>query len=83
MIYTNLNPNEKQSQSQNKMILAALRNGDRLTQLSALQRFNCFRLGARIYDLTQQGHDIKRRMITVASGKRVAEYYMDIEVVHE
>ncbi len=83
MIYTNLNPNEKQSQSQNKMILAALRNGERLTQLSALQRFNCFRLGARIYDLTQQGHDIKRRMITVASGKRVAEYYMDIEVVHE
>lgn len=80
MNFSNLNPNEKQSQSQNKMILAALRNGERLTQLSALQRFNCFRLGARIYDLTQQGHDIKRRMITVASGKRVKEYYMDSEV---
>lgn len=81
MIHTNLNPNEKQSQSQNKMILAALRNGDRLTHLIAERRFRCLRLGARIYDLKQQGHDIKRRMVTVPSGKRVAEYYMDIKVV--
>lgn len=81
MIYTNLNPNEKQSQSQNKMILTALRNGERLTHLIAERRFRCLRLGARIYDLKQQGHNIQRRMITVPSGKRVAEYYMDIEVV--
>lgn len=81
MISINLNPNESQSQTQSKMILAALRNGDRLTHLIAEQRFRCLRLGARIYDLKQQGHEIKRRMITVPSGKRLAEYYIDIEVV--
>ena len=76
----NINPNEKQSQTQCKMILSALQNGDRLTHLDAENRFKCLRLGARIYDLKQQGHEIKRRMVTVPSGKRVAEYYMDIEV---
>ncbi len=81
MISINLNPNESQSQSQNKMILDALLSGDRLTHLIAEQRFRCLRLGARIYDLKQQGHNIQRRMITVPSGKRVAEYYMDIRVV--
>lgn len=81
MISINLNPNESQSQTQSQMILAALRNGDRLTHLIAERWFRCLRLGARIYDLKQQGFDIKRRMVTVPSGKRVAEYYMDIEVV--
>ena len=40
----------------------------------AEKRFNCLRLGARIYDLKQRGHNIKRVMITVPSGKRVAQY---------
>nr|WP_237586153.1 helix-turn-helix domain-containing protein [Actinobacillus pleuropneumoniae] len=82
MISMNINPNEMQSQTQNQMVLAALRNGDRLTHLIAEHRFKCLRLGARIYDLRQQGHDIKRRMIAVPSGKRVAEYYMDVEVAN-
>ncbi|SEQ77230.1 helix-turn-helix domain-containing protein [Basfia succiniciproducens] len=76
----NLNANDTSSKTQCKMILTALRNGERLTHLDAEQRFRCLRLGARIYDLKQQGHDIQRRMITVPSGKRVAEYFMN-EVV--
>ncbi|WP_443090340.1 helix-turn-helix domain-containing protein [Basfia succiniciproducens] len=74
----NLNANETSSKTQCKMILTALLNGERLTHLDAEQRFCCLRLGARIYDLKQQGHDIQRRMVTVASGKRVAEYWLDI-----
>ena len=70
----NENANEKESESQNLMILKALLNGERLTQLEAYHRFNCTRLGARIYDLKQQGHKIERRMIVVPSGKCVAEY---------
>ncbi|WP_041834633.1 helix-turn-helix domain-containing protein [Actinobacillus succinogenes] len=73
----NLNANETSSKTQCKMILTALRNGERLTQLLAYERFGCTRLGARIYDLKQQGHDIQRRMVTVARGKRVAEYFMN------
>lgn len=70
----NENANEKESESQNLMILKALLNGERLTHLDAEKRFNCLRLGARIYDLKQQGHKIERRMIVVPSGKCVAEY---------
>lgn len=70
----NENANEKESESQNLMILKALKNGERLTHLDAEKRFNCLRLGARIYDLKQQGHKIERRMIVVPSGKCVAEY---------
>lgn len=70
----NINPIEKTSQTQNGKILKALLNGERLTHLDAEKRFNCLRLGARIYDLKQRGHNIKRVMITVPSGKRVAQY---------
>lgn len=47
----NINLNDQTSQSQCATILRALRNGERLTQLDAYSRFNCTRLGARIYDL--------------------------------
>lgn len=47
----NINPNKKTSQTQNSKILKALLNGERLTQLDAYTRFNCTRLGARIYDI--------------------------------
>ena len=70
----NINQNETTSQTQSAQILKALKNGDRLTHLDAEKRFNCLRLGARIYDLKQQGRKIERRMIVVPSGKCVAEY---------
>lgn len=70
----NENANERSSKTQKALILKALQQGDRLTHLDAEKRFNCLRLGARIYDLKQQGHKIERRMIVVPSGKCVAEY---------
>lgn len=70
----NINQNETTSQTQSAQILKALKNGDRLTHLDAEKRFNCLRLGARIYDLKQHGHKIERRMIVVPSSKCVAEY---------
>lgn len=72
----NINLNEKQSQTQCQMILAALQNGDKLTHLEAENRFKCLRLGARIYDLKQRGYVIQSQMITVPSGKRVKQYFM-------
>lgn len=70
----NENANESSSKTQKALILKALQQGDRLTHLDAEKRFNCLRLGARIYDLKQQGHKIERRMIVVPSGKCVTEY---------
>ncbi|MDD5358392.1 MAG: helix-turn-helix domain-containing protein [Candidatus Nanoarchaeia archaeon] len=61
------------------MILEYLKKGGKLTPLKALRRFNCLRLGARIYDLRAKGHPIKMRMKTLWSGKRVAEYWIDGE----
>lgn len=68
------NPDEVSGKTQCAMVLKALLNGERLTHLDAEKRFNCLRLGARIYDLKQRGHNIKRVMITVPSGKRIAQY---------
>jgi hypothetical protein len=57
-------------------ILAYLRAGNRLTALDALERFQCFRLAARVHELRREGHDIQERMVEVGSGKRVAEYWI-------
>lgn len=73
----NENANESSSKTQKALILKALQQGDRLTHLDAEKRFNCLRLGARIYDLKQQGHNIISKMITVPSGKRVAQYWLE------
>ncbi len=44
---------------QNELILAHLRDVGGITQQEAAQRYGCTRLGARIYDLRHQGHDIR------------------------
>jgi len=63
--------------TQNDMILVALKNGERVTPLSALQNFGCFRLSARIWDLRNDGHPISKKIISTPQGKSVAEYYYD------
>lgn len=62
--------------SQRTAILNALRAGRKLTPVEALRDFGCFRLGARIHELKQAGHDIRSRRIEVGEGKRVAQYSM-------
>ena len=62
------------NRTQNDMILVALKNGERITPLSALEQFGCFRLSARIWDLRNEGHHIKTKHISTPQGKVVAEY---------
>lgn len=64
-------------QSQSAQILAFLREGNALTPLEALNRFGCFRLGARIWDLKKEGHDIHTDFVEVGGGKRVASYRLN------
>jgi hypothetical protein len=61
------------SKSQNEEILNHLQSGRSLSALEALERFGCFRLGGRIYELKQHGHKIVTGMVT-KNGKRYAEY---------
>ena len=78
----NINPNEKTSQTQNGKILKALLNGERLTQLDAYTRFNCTRLGARIYDIKNMNEEYKNkvvdRWVVLPNGKRVKEYRLEV-----
>lgn len=61
--------------SQCQQILSHLKTGNTLTPIEALERFGCFRLGARICDLRSEGHDIRTR--TISNGKKsFAEYYL-------
>jgi len=63
--------------SQAGRILAYLRAGNRLTPLEALERFQCFRLAARIHELRREGWDICERAVETRGGKRVAEYWLE------
>lgn len=62
--------------SQEQAILAYLRTGHLITPIGALQKFNTFRLAARIADLRRAGHVIRTETIKTRSGKRVAAYLL-------
>lgn len=59
--------------TQRNRILAALKRGERLTPIKALNKFGCFRLGARILELRQAGYSIVTQMVK-AGDARVARY---------
>lgn len=61
--------------SQGEQILAYLSAGNALTPLDALNKFGCFRLGARIYDLKKDGYAIQTELVEIG-GKRVARYHI-------
>jgi len=67
-------PETNRRPTQAGKILAYLQSGNAITALDALQRFGCFRLAARIFELRREGWQIAERMVETANGKRVAEY---------
>ena len=64
--------------SQNTQILSYLQQGKKLTPLTALNKFNCFRLSASILDLRKQGHNITTENVT-RKGKTFAEYSLEVK----
>ena len=61
------------TRTQESKIIDYLATGRSLTPLSALRRFGCFRLGARIYDLRQDGHKFTVKRVKCGHAV-VAEY---------
>ena len=59
---------------QNHASLEHLKTNGSITPIDALMLFGCFRLGARIYDLREQGHEIETKRVTDNKGKNYAEY---------
>ncbi|MEI4262818.1 helix-turn-helix domain-containing protein [Roseovarius sp. D0-M9] len=60
--------------NQTQRILAHLKAGKSIDPMEALREFGCFRLGARIYYLKQDGHRIESERVPTDSGKLVAQY---------
>lgn len=61
--------------TQTQAILSDLRKGRRVTPLSALKRYGCLRLAARISDI-RRTESVKRELVT-RNGKTFAEYSID------
>lgn len=74
----NDNPNINTSSSQCAAIRRHLEAGNSITAVQALDAFGCFRLAARIKDLSNAGLPVERTLVAVINrdGKkvRVAEY---------
>ena len=64
--------------SQNTQILNYLLSGKKLTPITALNKFNCFRLSARILDLRKKGYNIITENVT-RKGKTFAEYSLEVK----
>ena len=62
----------KHTNSQNARILRYLEYKGSITQAEAVELFDCYRLSARIFDLKEQGHDIR----TIDCYKRNSEGYV-------
>jgi hypothetical protein len=61
--------------TQNKEILAHLKEHKTIDSIQALNEYGCFRLGARIYDLKQDGFIIQTRMVTNKQNKKSFAQY--------
>ena len=57
------------------MLIRDLEKGKSITALEALNRYGCFRLASRIYDLKKQGWRIDKKAI-VKDGKTYASYFI-------
>ena len=63
----------KRLTGQNRAILNYLESGGSLSPIEALNRFQCFRLAARVRDLRKAGHDIQTKTVK-EDGKKYAVY---------
>lgn len=76
---SNINLNPKSTATQKSLIKEYLLSGKHLTPLDALDLFNCMRLAAVVHTLKKEGFDIQTEIITTATGKKIADYYIKPE----
>lgn len=65
-------PQTNMKNAQKKKILKHLERGWGITPITALQKYGCFRLAARIKDLRDEGYNIKT--VPSKDGKQFATY---------
>ena len=61
--------------TQTQSILNHLQAGQSITPIEALERYGCFRLGARIWEIRHKlGFDVVKETIETSGGAKVARY---------
>ena len=68
--------------TQNKIILAALKQGERITSMGAIRKYGITRLAARIRNLKDMGYKIKAESRTVrnmqGNSTNISVYSLDV-----
>lgn len=64
----------KKTISQKEKIRKWLESGKTINPMVALNEFGCFRLGARIWDLRNEGMNIEMSLIDNGEGSKYSEY---------
>lgn len=65
------------TKSQKAAILKYMLDGNSISQAEAAEMFGCWRLGARCYDLREDGIKVVTQMsVNIKTGKRFARYYI-------
>lgn len=63
--------------NQKEQILSYLKAGNSITPLEALQKFGCFRLGARIWELKKDGYPVEVKTVyDKVKDKHYASYFL-------
>ena len=60
--------------TQKDSVIAHLKQGLEITPLDALEQYGIFRLSAIIFNLKQEGYNIKTTMVKNKYGKKFASY---------
>jgi len=69
----------EQTETQCDIILRYLQAGRKLTNIKMLQIAGSLAGSQRIANLRDRGHDIKTEMIRTKSGKRIAQYSLNLD----
>jgi len=65
--------------SQEDKILEYLQAGNYLTPITALEKFGCFRLGARCFELRRKGYNIQSEIVKGDNRKHFSRYWLSDE----
>ena len=66
-------PNSRRKKTQKAYILDALKSGAKITPITALNSFGCFRLAAVIHELRKE-HEIITEEVSNSNGATFAQY---------
>lgn len=73
----------KHTRSQCDKILAHMQSGKGISQYEAAQKYGCYRLSARIWDLREQGYEISKTMVTKKNEEGNAVSFAVYRLVEE